>query len=260
VGGLAGAGAGVLSAVLAPARRGWHVADGSERAARILLVEDNEQLAAGIRYNLELEGYAVEWAEDGPSGLEAARRAAPDLLILDIMLPGMDGFEVLRSLREEGFDAPVLILTARGEEGDKVRGFRLDADQYVTKPFGLLELLERVNSLIRRRSRDAKESGHAGVFQFGDVVVDTGARTVAKGGREVFLTPRAFDLLLALIAHEGRVLTRQQLLKDVWGHRAAVITRTVDSHVSELRQKLEDDPAEPRHIHTVWKVGYRFER
>lgn len=219
----------------------------------ILLVEDNEELAAGIRHNLELEGYQVEWAGDGPAGLEAARRGPPDLVILDIMLPRMDGFEVLRSLRQSGLRAPVLILTARGEESDKVRGFRLDADQYVTKPFGLLELLERVRALLRRRSGEP-------VVRFGDVAVDVAARQVTKGGRVVTLTPRAFDLLLAFLAHEGRVLTRQQLLKDVWGYLAAVVTRTVDSHVSELRQKLEDDPAAPRHIHTVWKVGYRFER
>jgi len=247
-------------AAVATEGRGWYVADRSQRQARILLVEDNEDLAAGIRYNLELEGYEVRWAEDGPTGLDAARRDPPDLLILDIMLPGMDGFQVLQSLREEGFDRPVLILTARGEESDKVRGFRLDADQYVTKPFGLLELLERVRALLRRRSRAAEEGGRETLVRFGEVVVDAAARTVTKGGRDVSLTPRAFDLLLALLAHEGRVVTRQQLLRDVWGHLAAVVTRTVDSHVSELRQKLEDDPAEPRHIHTVWKVGYRFER
>lgn len=232
--------------------------DDVDPRACILVVEDDEGLAAGIRHNLELEGYRVEWAADGPSGLEAAWRIAPDLVILDIMLPGMDGFQVLQALRGEGFEAPVLILTARGEESDKVRGFRLDADQYVTKPFGLLELLERVKALLRRSA--GGDAAHGEVVTFGDVEVDAAARTVTKAGREVALTPRAFDLLLALVAHEGRVMSRQQLLRDVWGHLAAVLTRTVDSHVSELRQKLEDDPARPRHIHTVWKVGYRFER
>lgn len=254
---MAAAGAGVLSA---PVRRGWPVNDRSEDGARILLVEDNEELAAGIRHNLEIEGYRVEWAEDGPLGLEAARRVPPDLVILDIMLPRMDGFQVLRSLRNAGLEAPVLILTARGEESDKVRGFRLDADQYVTKPFGLLELLERVRALLRRRSRGAEAGTPETMVRFGDVVVDIGARRVTKAGRDVALTPRAFDLLLAFLAHEGRVLTRQQLLTNVWGYLAAVVSRTVDSHVSELRQKLEDDPAAPRHICTVWKVGYRFER
>lgn len=224
--------------------------------ARILLVEDNEELAAGIRHNLELEGYQVEWAGDGAAGLEQARAGRPDLLILDIMLPRLDGFQVLKILREEGFDAPVLVLTARGEEADKVRGFRLDADQYVTKPFGLLELLERVRALLRRSTRRAPTAA----VRFGDIEVDPGARTVTKGGQEVPLSPRAFDLLLALMHQEGKVLSRQHLLKEVWGHRGSVVTRTVDSHVSELRQRLEDDPTRPRHIHTVWKVGYRFQR
>lgn len=229
--------------------------------ARILLVEDNEELAAGIRHNLELEGYEVLWEGDGPKGLEAARNTEPDLLILDVMLPGMDGFQVLKALRDGGFQPPVLILTARGEEADKVRGFRLNADHYVTKPFGLLELLERVRSLLRKSTVNHDGPGAPpAVIVFGDVEVDTGARKVLRDGEAVSLTPKAFELLLALVAHEGRVVSRHDLLKEVWGHRAAIVTRTVDSHVSELRQKLETDPADPQHIHTVWKVGYRFER
>jgi DNA-binding response OmpR family regulator len=227
---------------------------------RILLVEDNEELAAGIRHNLELEGYEVLWEGDGPKGLEAARSTEPDLLILDVMLPGMDGFQVLKALRDGGFQPPVLILTARGEEADKVRGFRLNADHYVTKPFGLLELLERVRSLLRKSTVDDGGQGAPAIIAFGDVEVDTGARKVLRDGEPVSLTPKAFELLLALVAHEGQVVSRHDLLKEVWGHRAAIVTRTVDSHVSELRQKLEADPANPQHIHTVWKVGYRFER
>jgi two-component system alkaline phosphatase synthesis response regulator PhoP len=225
---------------------------------RILLVEDNEQLAAGIVHNLEIEGYEVVWVADGVEGLRAVRDADPDLLILDIMLPGMDGLQVLDALRREGFDLPVLILTALGEEADKVRGFRLDADHYVVKPFGLLELLERVRSLMRR-SGGGEGGNTPTVFSFGSVEVDTRARTVRKDGREQSLTPKAFDLLLALASNEGRVMSRVDLLREVWGHRAAVVTRTVDSHISELRQKVEDDPANPVHILTVWKVGYRFE-
>lgn len=227
--------------------------------ARVLLVEDNEELAAGIRHNLELEGYEVEWHADGPSGLDAARSGSPDLVILDVMLPGLDGFQILRTLRDEGFVSPVLILTARGDEADKVRGFRLNADQYVTKPFGLLELLERVRSLLRRASNE-DDGAPPEVLTFGDVEVDPGARKVSREGEAVSLTPKAFDLLMALAAHEGQVVSRHDLLREVWGHQAAIVTRTVDSHVSELRQKLEPDPANPRHIHTVWKVGYRFER
>lgn len=227
--------------------------------SRILLVEDNEELAAGIRHNLELEGYEVLWEEEGRKALETARSSDPDLLILDIMLPGLDGFQILKKLRDDGFDPPVLILTARGEESDKVRGFRLNADQYVTKPFGLLELLERVRSLLRKSDGRRDEEELPEVRTFGDVEVDVGARKVERGGRTVSLTPKAFDLLLGLMAHEGQVVSRQDLLREVWGHRASIVTRTVDSHVSELRQKLEPDPANPTYIHTVWKVGYRFE-
>ncbi|HEV2148715.1 MAG TPA: response regulator transcription factor [Longimicrobiaceae bacterium] len=229
--------------------------------ARILVVEDNPELAAGIRYNLELEGHEVAVAEDGPAGIAAAREGSPDLIILDVMLPRMDGFQVLRTLRADGLQAPVIMLTARGEETDKVRAFRLDADQYVTKPFGLMELLERVSALLRRaRSRAAPEEPAAdAAFQFGDVRVDPAARSVTRAGVEVSLTPRAFDLLLALVRLEGKVATRHQLLQTVWGHRGSVLTRTIDSHVSELRQKLEPDPEHPRHILTVWKAGYRFQ-
>lgn len=229
--------------------------------SRILLVEDSEELGDGIRHNLELEGYEVSWVEDGRAALNAARSDPPDLLILDIMLPGMDGFRVLETLRGEGFEKPVLILTARSEEADKVRGFRLNADQYLTKPFGLLELLERVKALLRRKAPRA--GGHDGdphVIRFSDVVVDPAARTATRAGEPVSLTPRAYDLLVCLARHEGKVVSRQDLLKLVWKHQAAIVTRTVDSHVSELRQKLERDPSNPDHIHTVWKVGYRFER
>lgn len=225
---------------------------------RILLVEDNEELAAGIRHNLELEGYDVSWVGDGREGLDAARKHRPDLLILDVMLPGLDGFQVLRALRSEQFNRPVLMLTARGEEADKVRGFQLDADQYVTKPFALLELLERVRSLLRRASRERDHV--APVVRFGDIEVDMRARTVHRNGAPVALTPKAFELLSALLRNEGRVMSRHALLHEVWGHRGAIVTRTVDSHVSELRHKLEHDPAEPAYIKTVWKAGYRFER
>lgn len=231
-------------------------------SARILLVEDNADLAAGVRYNLELEGYEVVVAEDGEVALSLAGTRPPDLIVLDLMLPNMDGFEVLRRLRQGGSTVPVLVLTARGEETDKVRAFRLDADQYLTKPFGLLELLERVRSLLRRVRAGANELGTAAhtTESFGDVEIDLVGRRVLKGGSPVPVTPRAFDLLLFFIRNEGVVITRHDLLRTVWGYRDSVQTRTVDSHVSELRQKLEDDPAEPRHIHTVWKVGYRFQR
>lgn len=228
--------------------------------SRILVVEDNPDLAYGLRTNLEFEGHDVEVAEDGISALTRARTATPDLVILDLMLPGLDGYRVLHTLRDEGLDMPVLILTARGEEADKVRGFRLGADDYVTKPFGLLELIARVEALLRRAGGwRAPPVDTDAAFRFGSVEVDPAARTVLRAGEPVSLTPKEFDLLLALARREGAVASRLELLREVWGHRAAVVTRTVDTHVAELRRKLEDDPAEPRHIVTVWKAGYRFE-
>lgn len=227
--------------------------------ARILVVEDNDALADGLVYNLELEGYEVERAARGDDALKRALATPPDLLILDLMLPGADGFQVLRSLRAQGMDAPVLILSARGEESDRVQGFRLRADQYVTKPFRLLELLARVESLLARRS-GKQADGPPERITFGDVVVDTAARVVTRKGEPVSLTPKAYALMLALVRREGAVATRVELLKEVWGHRGRVLTRTVDSHIAELRRKLEEDRAEPQHFLTVWKVGYRFQR
>ena len=228
---------------------------------RVLVIEDSTDLAEGLRYNLELEGYAVKVAEDGNTGLACVREWEPDLVILDLMLPGIDGYQVLRSLRADGRQTPVLILSARGEESDKVRGFQLDADQYVTKPFGLIELLERVKSLLRRtRTRtDVVENGSgAGLIAFGDVSVDPASRTVTRSGEAVSLTPKAYELMMALVKRKGAVATRVELLREVWDHRAIVLTRTVDSHMAELRKKLEHDPADPKHFITIWKVGYRF--
>lgn len=229
--------------------------------SRILLVEDNAELAAGIRYNLELEGYEVHVAGDGPEALNIVESFAPDVIILDVMLPGMDGFQVLRRIRESGVMVPVMMLTARGEEADQVRAFRLDADQYVTKPFRLMELLERISMMLRRAQvlGTTSPATDGARLRFGNVEVDPAARKVTKAGEEVGVSPKALDLLLALAAGGGRVVTRHELLRSVWKHQAEVVTRTVDSHVSELRQKLEDDPEKPKHILTVWKSGYRFE-
>jgi DNA-binding response OmpR family regulator len=230
--------------------------------ARILVVEDNAELAEGIAYNLRHERHEARIAEDGRAGLDAVREWSPDLVILDLMLPRMDGYQVLQAIRRERNTVPVIILSARGEEADKVRGFRLDASQYVTKPFGVLELLERVSSLLRQSaSRPGAGAAHdADTIRFGDVVVDRAARTATRAGRPCALSPKAFDLLLALVHRNGAVASRVELLKEVWGYGAFVLSRTVDSHIAELRRKLEDDPARPRHILTVWKTGYRFER
>ena len=173
------------------------------------------------------------------------------------MLPGQDGFRVLKQLRGAGLEMPVLILTARGEEADKVHGFRLGADDYVTKPFSLSELLARVQALLRR-ARPSGAVEHP-TFDFGDVHVDDAARVVTKGGRTIALTPREWDLLSAFVRRPRQVLSRQMLLEQVWGFASDVTTRTIDIHVSELRRKLEDDAGEPKHFVTVWKTGYRFD-
>jgi len=226
--------------------------------ARVLIVEDNADLASGIQYNLNLEGYETCIAEDGRRALTLAEQWVPDVILLDLMLPELNGYQVLQTLRGRGVQTPVVILTARGEEADKVRGFRLDADQYVTKPFGVLELLERVRALLRRSARDT--ATNPAVLRFGDVAVDTASRLVTRNGLPCSLTPKAYELLLALIRRGGAVVTRHELLKEVWGYSAFVTTRTVDSHVAELRRKIESDAANPRYVKTVWKVGYRLER
>lgn len=227
-------------------------------SARVLVVEDNPDLAFGLRNNLEIEGYEVEVAGDGPSGLQQVRGSPPDLVILDLMLPGLDGYRVLRTLRGEGCEVPVLILTARGEESDKVMGFRHGADDYVTKPFGVLELLARVEALLRRSSR-TRPSERPVRESFDEVEIDRASRRVLRGGREVNLAPLEYDLLLALLDRRGAIATRLELLRQVWGHSAIVVSRTVDTHILELRKKLERDPSNPRHILTVRKAGYRLQ-
>ena len=226
---------------------------------RVLVVEDNADLAYGLRNNLEIEGYEVQVAEDGPAGLAAVRAGSPGLVILDLMLPGTDGFRVLKALREEGHGMPVLILTARGEEADKVRGLKMGADDYITKPFGLLELLARVEALLRR-ARDGVGPAEAATARerFGGVEVEARTRSVFRRGRPVDLAPKEFDLLLALLRAKGGVVSRLDLMTQVWGYSAAVVSRTVDTHVAELRRKLEDRPSDPQHILTVRKIGYRL--
>ena len=232
---------------------------GAPRAQRVLVVEDNEALAYGVRNSLEIAGFEVLVANDGMQGLELARTLAPDLVILDLMLPVMDGYKVLRRLRDEGNNVPVLILTARGEETDKVLGFRLGADDYVTKPFGVLELLARVEARLRPRAAPAPPSRPDGWERFGDVEVNVPARLVRRRSELVELSPKEFALLITLIRHDGAVVSRMELLKAVWGYSASVESRTVDTHVALLRRKLEDDPTDPKHILTVWKTGYRWQ-
>jgi two-component system alkaline phosphatase synthesis response regulator PhoP len=227
---------------------------------KILIVEDNVDLAFGLRNNLEIEGYAVNVEHDGPSGLSRAREEQYDLLVLDLMLPGLHGFHVLRALREGRSALPILILTALGAEADKVRGLKLGADDYVTKPFGLLELLARVEALLRRSSSRPVSSDDEAPIRFGSIEINKSARTVSRSGEPVELTPKEYELLITLLRQSGSVVTRLELMRDVWGYADSVITRTVDTHIAELRRKLEDDPADPRYILTARKVGYRLQR
>jgi DNA-binding response OmpR family regulator len=225
----------------------------------ILIIEDNPSIADGIRQNLEVEGYVVRVAGSGAGGLRSALDRPPTLVILDLTLPDIDGFQVLRSLRDGGFEKPVLILSARVGEADKLRGFRVGADDYVTKPFSLRELLARVDALCRRRDRQSDRRQDRMVTSFGEVEVDFVAHRVTRGGREVPLRPREFELLKTLMEHPGRVLTRLELLRDVMGFSSGAVSRALDTHIAELRRKLEPDASKPRHIVTVWAVGYRFE-
>jgi DNA-binding response OmpR family regulator len=223
---------------------------------RVLVVEDSADLAFALTTALQSDGFDVVVAPTGPEGVEAARSGDADLIILDLMLPGFDGYRVIRTLRQEGIGTPILVLTARGEEADKVKGLRLGADDYVTKPFGAMELLARVDALLRRSRVSAPP---AFLDSFGEVEVNRSARTVKRRGEPVALTPKEFDLLIALMDRAGSVVPRGELL-SMWGYQNDVNTRTVDIHVSELRAKLEPDPAHPVHIITVRKAGYRFER
>ncbi len=226
---------------------------------KILVVEDNADLAFGLQKTLETEGYEVELAYDGRTGLKRAQHSDPDLILLDLMLPELDGYALLREARRTGLKMPVLILTARAEEADKVLGLDWGADDYVTKPFGTLELLARVRALLRRPPSDGDSGApHTQVERFGAVEVDPASHTVLRSGNTVSLTPKEYDLLLALIERRGAVATRDELLKEVWQYEADVMTRTVDMHIAELRRKLEQDPAKPQHILTVRKVGYRL--
>jgi len=222
---------------------------------KILVVDDEPTLVAIVKYNLEREGYQVVTAADGESGLSVARAERPDLIILDLMLPGLDGFEVCRILRRE-MTVPVLMLTAKTDEVDKVVGLELGADDYVTKPFSMRELLARVRALLRRAEAPPAE---AKVLTAGDLQVDLRRREDSRQGQALLLKPKEFDLLAFFLRNRARAFTRDQLLDQVWGYDFAGDTRTVDVHVSWLRQKIEDEPAKPTRLLTVRGVGYRFE-
>ncbi|MDE3166806.1 MAG: response regulator transcription factor [Acidobacteriota bacterium] len=225
-------------------------------SSRILLVEDEPGLVLTLTDLLTGEGYTVESAGDGPTGLRRAAGEAFDLVVLDVMLPGKNGFDVVRELRQQGKDVPVLMLTAKSQLVDRVVGLKLGADDYLTKPFEPEELLARVEALLRR----VKKEGLSRVktFQFGNIEVDFDRGDVRKSGVPVSLAGKELELLRYLVEHRGSVVSRDELLEGVWQYQPGVSSRTIDVHVAWLRQKLEDAPQMPRHIHTVRGVGYRF--
>jgi two-component system alkaline phosphatase synthesis response regulator PhoP len=223
--------------------------------ARILLVEDDRGLRLTLTHRLAAEGYEVQTAADGDEGLRKASSGAYDLVLLDVMLPGRSGFEVCRELRRTGSEVPVLMLTARGQVDDKVTGLKLGADDYLTKPFEMAELLARVEARLRRsRPGDAREAQ----YRFGDVVVDVRGTEVTRAGVKVEMSAKEFRLLLYFVEHPGETLSREELLGRVWGYDSTPTTRTVDMHVAWLRRKLEPNSAEPQFIHTVRGLGYKF--
>jgi DNA-binding response OmpR family regulator len=222
---------------------------------RILVVEDDLSILTGVKDNLELEGFEVFTAEDGETGLELARKKRPDLIVLDLMLPGMNGLEVLRKLREEGSEAFMVILTAKKEEVDKVRGLNLGADDYITKPFSLIEFLARIKAILRRgppKSKGIKK------FSFAGIEIDFENFEATKKGKDLRLTPREFHILRYMAENPGKVISRNELLDKVWGYKTFPTTRTVDNHIMRLRKQIESDPSEPRFILSVRGVGYKF--
>ncbi len=221
----------------------------------ILVVEDDPSIALGLRINLEKEGYVVVTADDGERGLALARDESPDLIVLDVMLPKLNGFEVLDTLRREGRTMPIIVLSARSAEMDKVTGLELGAEDYVAKPFSLAELLARVRAALRRGAT------HRGVptLSFGDFTIDPSARQVRRAGEVVEMTATEFDILLCLVRARGRVLSRETIVREVWGPNHHGTPRTVDNFMQQLRAKIEADPHAPRYLHTVRGVGYRFE-
>ena len=221
---------------------------------RILIVDDEPEMVRGLEDNLRFEGYETSATTSGAEGLAKATSEAPDLILLDVMMPTMSGWDVCRELRRRGIDVPVIMLTARAEEADRVLGLELGADDYVTKPFGLRELMARIRAVLRRPGPRQKFEE----FAFGDVRIRLRGRQVFRGGKEVRLTRKEFDLLRYLVEHRDEVITRDRLLDEVWGYEQFPTTRTVDTHILRLRQKFEEDPERPAFILTVHGQGYRF--
>jgi DNA-binding response OmpR family regulator len=225
-------------------------------ARTVLVVEDEASLASTLSYNLRKNGFNVVSANDGVEGLRAARRDRPDVIVLDLMLPKMDGLEVCRRVRAES-DVPILMLTAKSEELDKVVGLEMGADDYLAKPFSMRELMARVRALLRRAAgRDVDDEMSR--ISFGDVALDPRGRVVRRAGEEIALKPKEFDLLFFLVRNSGQVFTREHILENVWGYDFFGGSRTVDVHIRWLRERLEETPAKPKHLLTVRGVGYKF--
>lgn len=224
--------------------------------ATILIIEDEEDLANGLELSLRKEGYTVLKAATGEAGLDLAIHQSPHLVLLDVMLPGKSGLDVCRELRHTGFESPVIMLTARGEELDRVLGLELGADDYITKPFGLRELLARIRVQLRKSSKHA--AGSISRYRFGAIEIDFEHCRTLRNGEAVELTSKEYDILKLLIRRRGEIVTRDQMLTGVWGYDAAMTTRTVDNHILRLRQKVEDDPANPQFIRSVYGEGYKF--
>ncbi|MFL6286479.1 MAG: response regulator transcription factor [Pyrinomonadaceae bacterium] len=222
---------------------------------KVLIVEDDQAMAVALRDGFTYEGYAVHVARDGAAGLRMAEERSHDLLILDVMLPRMSGLDVCRQLRSAGNYTPIIMLTARGQEIDKVLGLKTGADDYVTKPFSFLELMARVEAVLRRTSKSLESVEQV---SFGDVEMNFKTFEASKGGRALELSPREFKMMKYFVEHRGEVVTRDQLLDHVWGYEGLPLTRTVDMHIAKLRQKIEDTPSDPHHVITVHRVGYKF--
>src|SRR5688572_13557139 len=223
---------------------------------RILIIEDEPDLLRGLQMNLTAEGFEVLTASRGDTGVEQALRERPSLVLLDIMLPGMNGLDVCRELRRKGFEAPIIMLTARAEEVDRVVGLEIGADDYVTKPFGIRELVARIRVRLRRHAVPVTET--FSTLRFGNVAVDFDKHEVTRTGSRVELTAKELEVLRLLARHRGEIVTRDRLLEEVWGYESYPTTRTVDNHILRLRQKLEEDPSNPRHILSIYGEGYKF--
>jgi len=223
---------------------------------KILIIEDEEDLVKGLLLNLEDEGYQVDWAADGVMGIEQVLKVKPDLILLDIMLPKKDGLDVCRELREKKITTPIIMLTAKSEEIDKVVGLEIGADDYITKPFSVRELLARIKAHLRREQRGSRSIPE--IYAFGDVEVDFSHFKIRRGGKEWDLTSLEAEILKYFLSRPGEVVNRNDLLDKVWGYEKFPTTRTIDNHILKLRKKIEDDPSHPEHILSIYGEGYKF--